>query len=145
MLTGAGALMAQPLAVALTEESDGLKGRMWKTLKIGMVNVKGSLTDKFKAVKEAGFDGIEMDAPGMNVEETKKAIAESGLPVDGTVNSTHWQIRHTDADAAIRAKALESLQSYDLGGITLGYSPTNRIGSRYVEVTVIGSNGRLMK
>lgn len=42
-------------------------------------------------------------------------------------------------------KALESLQSYDLGGITLGYSPTNRIGSRYVEVTVIGSNGRLMK
>jgi len=42
-------------------------------------------------------------------------------------------------------KALESMQSYDLGGITLGYSPTNRIGSRYVEVTVIGSNGRLMK
>ena len=42
-------------------------------------------------------------------------------------------------------KALESLQSYDLGGITLGYSPTDRIGSRYVEVTVIGSNGRLMK
>lgn len=38
----------------------------------------------------------------------------------------------------------ESLQSYDLGGIALGYSPTNRIGSRYVEVTVIGSNGRLM-
>jgi branched-chain amino acid transport system substrate-binding protein len=42
-------------------------------------------------------------------------------------------------------KALESLQSYDLGGVTLGYSPTNRIGSRYVEVTVIGSDGRLMK
>lgn len=42
-------------------------------------------------------------------------------------------------------KALESLQNYDLGGITLSYSPTNRIGSRYVEVTVIGSNGRLMK
>ena len=47
--------------------------------------------------------------------------------------------------AAKVVKALESLQSYDLGGITLGYSPTNRIGSRYVEVTVIGSNGRLMK
>lgn len=42
-------------------------------------------------------------------------------------------------------KALESLQNYDLGGITLGYSPTNRVGSRFVEVTVIGSNGRLMK
>ena len=42
-------------------------------------------------------------------------------------------------------KALESLQNYDLGGIALGYSPTNRVGSRFVEVTVIGSNGRLMK
>jgi len=82
---------------------------LWKTLKIGMVNVPGSLTDKFQAVKAAGFEGIEMDAPGMNVEETRIAIAESGLPVDGTVNSTHWQIRHTDASPEVRARALESL------------------------------------
>ncbi len=47
----------------------------------------------------------------MDVDATKVAIAESGLPVDGTVNSTHWQIRHTDKDPAVRAKALESLQS----------------------------------
>lgn len=109
ILTGASSALAVPCSGALAEE--GLKGRVWKTLKIGMVQVKGTLTEKFKAVKEAGFDGIEMDAPGMNVEETRKAIAESGLPVDGTVNSTHWQIRHTDADAAMRAKALDSLQS----------------------------------
>ena len=93
----------------ITEQS--LKGRLLKTLKIGMVGVKGSLTEKFIAVKAAGFDGIEMDAPGMDVAETQKAIAESGLPVDGTVNSTHWQIRHTDPDPAVRAKALESLKS----------------------------------
>lgn len=42
-------------------------------------------------------------------------------------------------------KALETLQGLDLGGVSVSYSPTNRIGSRYVEVTVIGSNGRLMK
>lgn len=42
-------------------------------------------------------------------------------------------------------RALESLQSYDLGGVNVSYSPQNRIGARYVEVTVIGSNGRLMK
>jgi hexulose-6-phosphate isomerase len=76
-----------------------------------MVQVPGTLTEKFMAVKAAGFDGIELNAPGMNVEETKQAIAESGLPVDGTVNSTHWDIRHTNADAAVRAKALESLQT----------------------------------
>jgi L-ribulose-5-phosphate 3-epimerase len=27
------------------------------------------------------------------------------------VNSTHWQIRHTDADPAVRAKALDSLKT----------------------------------
>lgn len=98
-----------PAPIAIAEE--GLKGRVWKTLKIGMVQVKGTLTEKFTAVRQAGFDGIEMDSPGMNVEETRRAIAESGLPVDGTVNSTHWQIRHTDADPAVRAKALDSLKT----------------------------------
>ncbi|MEZ6042948.1 MAG: TIM barrel protein [Planctomycetaceae bacterium] len=90
---------------------NGLKGRMYKTLKIGMVRVEGTLTDKFKAAKAAGFDGIELNAPTIDIEETRKAVAESGLPVDGTVNSTHWSVRHTDADPAVRAQALESLQT----------------------------------
>ncbi len=110
MVAGTGFAAAAPIA-AMTLDGDGLKGRLWKTLKIGMVKVPGTLTEKFQAVKDAGFDGIEMDSPGMNVEETKTAIAASGLPVDGTVNSTHWGVRHTDPDAVVRAKALESLKS----------------------------------
>ena len=110
ILAGTGSALAAPVT-ALALEGDGLKGRLWKTLKIGMVQVPGTLTEKFKAVKAAGFDGIEMNAPGMNLAETIQAIAESGLPVDGTVNSTHWDIRHTNADAAVRAKALESLKA----------------------------------
>ncbi len=88
-----------------------LKGRIYKTLKIGMVQVEGSLTDKFKAAKEAGFAGIEMNSPGMNIEATKIAIAETGLPVDGTVGSTHWKKTHTNPDAKIRAEALEDLKT----------------------------------
>lgn len=89
-----------------------LAGRIFKTLKIGMTKgVEGTLTDKFKAAKEAGFQGIEMDSPGMNVEETRKAIQESGLPVDGTVCSTHWKVRHTDKDQTVRAQALKDLQT----------------------------------
>jgi branched-chain amino acid transport system substrate-binding protein len=41
--------------------------------------------------------------------------------------------------------ALESLNRLDLGGITIGYGPQQRVGSRYVEVTVIGSDGKLLK
>lgn len=87
------------------------KARIYKTLKIGMVRVDGTLTDKFRAAKEAGFDGIEMNAPGMDVDQTRQAMKESGLPVDGTVCSSHWQIRHTSADPAQRATALEHLKT----------------------------------
>lgn len=112
VLCGSGSLLHAEIAAPQT-----LKGRLYKTLKIGMVGAKGSalrngsLIDKFNAVKAAGFDGIELNAPGLDIEETKKAIAETGLPVDGTVNSTHWKIRHTDPDAGVRAQALESLKN----------------------------------
>ncbi|MEO7954166.1 MAG: hypothetical protein ABIR35_08770 [Polaromonas sp.] len=33
-------------------------------------------------------------------------------------------------------KALESMGSFYTGGITVSYSPVNRIGSRYVEVRI---------
>jgi hexulose-6-phosphate isomerase len=97
--------------VRAAETAGSLKGRIYKSLKIGMVQVPGSLTEKFKVLKEVGFDGVEMDSPGMNVEDTKAAIAASGLPVDGTVCSTHWNVRHSDKDPSVRAKALADLQT----------------------------------
>lgn len=101
-----------PQTLAKMKPDDvSLKGRIYKTLKIGMVGVEGSLTDKFKAAKAAGFAGIEMDSPGMNVEATLTAIKESGLPVDGTVCSTHWQVRHTAEDPAVRKQALADFQT----------------------------------
>jgi len=42
-------------------------------------------------------------------------------------------------------KALESMDNFDLGGTSVNYSPSNRIGSRFVEVTVIGTSGKLLR
>ncbi|MFN7711808.1 MAG: ABC transporter substrate-binding protein [Curvibacter sp.] len=42
-------------------------------------------------------------------------------------------------------KALEGMNNFDLGGTSVRYAPDNRVGSRYVEVTVIGSTGKLLK
>ena len=111
LLTAGAALPAWQKAAAAPDIPHALAGRLYKTLKIGMVKVDGSLTDKFKAAKQAGFMGIELNAPPMDVEETKKAIAESGLPVDGTVCGSHWKIRHTSSDAATRAQALADLKT----------------------------------
>ena len=46
---------------------------------------------------------------------------------------------------ALVLKAMESINNFDTGGIRVSYSPTNRIGSRYVEVTVVGCTGKLIK
>jgi hexulose-6-phosphate isomerase len=112
-MQGTAALIASRPLLASSGglSSSSLAGRVYKTLKIGMVRVPGSLTDKFRAVKEAGFDGIELDSPSVNVEEVRKAIAETGLPVDGTVCSSHWQIRHTSPNADERSKALDDLKT----------------------------------
>lgn len=40
---------------------------------------------------------------------------------------------------------LEKMNSYDAGGFKVSFSPENRVGSKFVEVTVIGPGGRLMR
>ena len=87
-------------------------GKPWlrKTLKIGMIRMPGSLTDKFQAAKDAGFEGVELSAPAAKVSEAKQAAKATGLIIDGTVGGYHWNIRHTDPDASIRAEAMKNLK-----------------------------------
>jgi L-ribulose-5-phosphate 3-epimerase len=127
LLQAAGCLAAaaclparSPLAAPVPPASS----RILKTLKIGMVKVNGSLEDKFRVVKEAGFDGLELNAPGIDVAATRAAIAQTGLVVDGTVCATHWKVRHSSPDADVRRQALQDLitgieQTSAIGGHTL--------------------------
>lgn len=124
VLTAAASASAPTLLRGEESQSGYLDGRLYKTLKIGMVRTGTSLEEKFAIAKEAGFDGIELNCPGINVEEVRAAIKATGLPVDGSVNAGHWSVRHTDADAATRAKALASLQealrqTHAVGGNTV--------------------------
>lgn len=101
-----------------------LKGRFFKTLKIGMVKEGKTLSEKFAAAQEAGFDGIELGLPGNDVAEAKQAIADTGLPVDGSVCAGHWNVRHSDPDESVRAEALKTLiaalhDTHAVGGSTV--------------------------
>lgn len=92
-----------------------------KTLKIGMVKEGKTLTEKFALAKEAGFDGIELSAPGFSVAEVLAAKSETGFVVDGSVCAGHWEVRHSDPDASVRAEALKTLlaalqSTHDVGG-----------------------------
>ena len=97
----------------LAEDTGSASGSPWlrKTLKSGMIKSDGSLTDKFKLAKQAGFEGVELSVPGVDVEAAKAAAKASGLIIDGTVGGYHWQERHSDPDPAVRAVALEKLKT----------------------------------
>jgi ABC-type branched-subunit amino acid transport system substrate-binding protein len=41
-------------------------------------------------------------------------------------------------------RALETLHDYDVGDFFVNFSPTNRIGSHFVDIAVIGKEGRLL-
>ena len=40
---------------------------------------------------------------------------------------------------------LEGMQNFDLGGFKVSYGPNSRSGSRYVELTVVGAGGKVIK
>lgn len=80
-------------------------------LKYGMVGIQGSMLDKFKAVKEIGFDGIELDSP--NSYETKDVLdaqKTAGLPVHGLVDSVHWKDTLSDPNPEVQARGVAALK-----------------------------------
>lgn len=83
--------------------------RLRKALKLSMVGGKGTLLEKFKMVKQAGFEGIDVDSD-QPVDDVKKAMAETGLVVHGMVDYVHWNQPLSSPDPAVRAKGVEVLQ-----------------------------------
>ncbi len=73
------------------------------------VGVKGSVLEKFKAIKEAGFLGVE-PMSHMDQEEVLKARDESGLHIPSVCCNNHWTNYMSSPDAAVRAKAVADLQ-----------------------------------
>lgn len=115
--TSAAALAASALAraQAAPDPSDAameIGQHIYKSLKWDMVQHPGSTLDKFKLLKELGYDGVELDSPGgVDKKEALEASAKTGLRIDGIVDSTHWNVRHSDPAPNIRAEALKNLET----------------------------------
>lgn len=87
-----------------------MKGRIYKAVKWGMINVEGSVLDKFKVQKELGYDGMELISPSdLDPKEVRAASDATGMPVHGLVDEKHWQIRLSSPDPATREEGREIL------------------------------------
>ncbi|MDP6444662.1 MAG: sugar phosphate isomerase/epimerase family protein [Pirellulaceae bacterium] len=81
-----------------------------KAVKLGMVHIEGDLAAQFRAVKDAGFDGIEMRSPGgPRPDRLQQAVKETGLTVHGVGNSRHWKLPLSDPNPDVREQGFRAL------------------------------------
>jgi L-ribulose-5-phosphate 3-epimerase len=105
---------AVTLGVSATEGAPAAplaRPMMKKSLKWGMVKGDMSIMDKFKMLKELGYDGVELDSPNeLNPKEVLAARDKTGLEIPGVVNSVHWKSPLSDPDPKVRATCVQSME-----------------------------------
>ncbi|MES2572791.1 MAG: sugar phosphate isomerase/epimerase family protein [Verrucomicrobiota bacterium] len=107
-----GTTAAAFAATALAQEKPAKKRRIKKGVNLGMVQIKdASVADRFKAIRDAGFDGVELNRPDeLPMEELLKAREQSGVEIAGIICSTHWGKPLSHNDPAIREQGMRGLK-----------------------------------
>jgi len=101
------------------------KGKIFKANKGGRIGAdEAAIIKTLETYKKLGFDGIEGDSPGLNIEQARKAIEVVRFPIHGVVDSVHWNQRLSSPDAAVREIGLKALiqaihDSKAIGGTTV--------------------------
>ena len=114
-VTGAHLLVATAagtgtsVAVAARASS---KRPLKKAVNLGMVKSTATVMDKFKLLKDLGFDGVELDRPGgPPVDEILKARDATGLSIANIIDSVHWRDTLSDPNPEVRLRGLEGLKA----------------------------------
>src|SRR5678809_851562 len=66
------------------------KRKLRKAIMYSTIGVKGSVLEKFRAMKEAGFEGVE-PMGGMNRDEVLAAFKATGLQAASVCDHIHWE------------------------------------------------------
>ncbi len=116
--SGAMAGAASVLASAYGDRQEGEPGanrgkRLLKAVKYAMFSEKIPMVDKFKILRDLGFDGVEFSAPNDHpLEEVLAAREKSGLPIHGVVHSKNWPDTHllSSPDPESRKRGIGTLK-----------------------------------
>ena len=82
--------------------------KLRKAIMGGTLGLKGTLIEKYKAAKEAGYEGVE-PAGGLNQQEVIDALGQSGLQAASVCCHTHWKQTLTHPDEKIREEGLQGV------------------------------------
>jgi L-ribulose-5-phosphate 3-epimerase len=108
LVAGAGMLLAPQTGFSVNTQMaqrNSKKGIMW-----GNIGVGNTIAEKFKAAKEAGFDGVEVYSH-LDRNEVLKAREATGLAIPSVCGSLHGKFPLSHPDPAVRAEGLEALKT----------------------------------
>ncbi len=110
-LTVGALASAHGIAVAAeAERTHENKGRIFISNKGGFIGKdEESAIKTMEEYKRLGFDGIETQSPGLNVEAVNAARAKVNYTVHGIVDQIHWNQRLSSPDAAVREVGVQGL------------------------------------
>lgn len=106
---GAGSVALAAATLTPSRLAAAAKRPLKKGIMFGTVGAFGSVAERFKAIREAGFDGVEANSH-MNQDEVLRARDAAGLEIPSVCCSTHWDKPVSSPDAAVRAAGLEGLK-----------------------------------
>jgi hexulose-6-phosphate isomerase len=109
MRLGGGALAAAALGSAQADQDGPKKRTLRKAIMYATIGFKGSVLEQFKAVKAAGFEGVE-PMSHMKQDEVLQALNDTGLKAASVCCNTHWGKPLSDPDERKRQEGLEGLQ-----------------------------------
>ncbi len=108
ILTGATVLLGAAMAPSLVAVA-GRKRDLQKAIMYDTIGFKGTVMEKFRALKAAGFEGVELSSH-MNQDEVMKALDENGLKAASVCGSRHWGKPLSHQDEKVRADGLDALK-----------------------------------
>ncbi len=106
---GAAVALAALSPTGFTDEAPEKKRGLKKAIMFATVGIPGTVLEKFKAIKDAGFAGVE-PMSHMNVEEVLKARDETGLKIPSVCCGTHWKENLAAPNPAERERGLDGLR-----------------------------------
>ena len=101
-MSGVAAAAFAPVASAAS------KRNLRKAIMYSTIGVRGSVLEKFRVMKDAGFEGVE-PMGGMNRDEVLAAFKETGLQAASVCDHIHWVKPLSAPDEATRKLGLDGL------------------------------------
>jgi len=95
-------------AAFVPSASAASKRNLRKAIMYSTIGVKGSVLEKYRVMKEAGFEGVE-PMGGMNRDEVLAAFKETGLKAASVCDHIHWVKPLSAPDEGTRKLGLDGL------------------------------------